>query len=350
MSTDSVDYLWTTYTPRFFAEGVHYRDLQDLRARIRDLSDWCEAWSGFARAAEERGDRALAAGLSLTAGSELARASLYYFFAQFMLFHDPATKRVAYEHAARTLRRAASHLAPPLQPVEIPFRAITLPAYLRVPAGASRPPCVILLGGLDTTKEEQLVISTLCAQRGLATLAFDGPGQGETSSKLPLTPEFDRALVAVLDFLEARAEVDPARVGIIGRSLGGHYGPKIAALDRRIKAVTAWGAMYHLRNHATIPKLTRDGFVYVTGSRTLEEVGPYFDSIDLEGLASRITCPLQIVHGGLDRITPTENATRLAAEAKGPVDLLFWEDSVHCAHDRSHICRPAMADFMAKHL
>jgi 2,6-dihydroxypseudooxynicotine hydrolase len=209
---------------------------------------------------------------------------------------------------------------------------------------------VILLGGLDTTKEEQLVISTLCAQRGLATLAFDGPGQGETFYRMKLTAEFDRALAAVLDFLEGRPEIDPGRIGIIGRSLGGHYGPRIAALDRRIKAVVAWGAMYHLKNYATMPKLTQDGFVYVTGSRTLEEARPYFESISLEGLASRITCPLQIVHGGLDRITPTENATRLAAEAKGPVEILLWEDSAHCAHDRSHICRPAMADFMAKHL
>ena len=37
--------------------------------------------------------------------------------------------------------------------------------------------------------------------------------------------------------------------------------------------------------------------------------------VNLEGLASKITCPLQIVHGGLDPITPTDNATRLQAEA-----------------------------------
>jgi 2,6-dihydroxypseudooxynicotine hydrolase len=132
--------------------------------------------------------------------------------------------------------------------------------------------------------------------------------------------------------------------------MGGHYAPKAAALDPRVKAAVAWGAMYHLRNWATMPALTQQGFVYVTGSRSLDDVRPFFDAIDLTGVAERITCPLMIVHGGLDPITPTDNATRMAAEAKGPVELLLWEDSLHCAHDRHHICRPAMADFMMRRL
>ncbi len=350
MSRALVESLYVTYTPRFLAEGVAYRDLLDTRARIQDLADWAPVWCEVARAAEERAERALERTLTVTAGSELARASLSYFFAQFLLFHDPATKRAVYGQAVRALRRAAPLLDPPLEPVEIPFRGLGLPGYLRRPRGVSRPPCVVLLGGLDTTKEEQLVMSALCAQRGLATLAFDGPGQGETFERLPLTPEFDRAVAAVLDFLEGRPEVDPGRIGIIGRSLGGHYAPRAAALDRRIRAAVAWGAMYHLRNYATMPEITRAGFVHVTRARSLDEVRPYFASVDLEGIASRITCPLLIVHGGLDPITPTDNATRLRAEAAGPTELLFWEDSVHCAHDRAHICRPAMADFMLRHL
>ena len=63
-------------------------------------------------------------------------------------------------------------------------------------------------------------------------------------------------------------------------------------------------------------------------------------------VASRIRCPLLVVHGGLDTITPLENATRLVQEAAGPVETLIWPDSGHCCHDRSHIVRPAMADFM----
>ena len=348
MSPEVIDY--GVYTHRFLAEGVNYRDIQDIRARVTDVAQWAPTWSEFAQAAEERGDAALAKGLTLTAGVELARASLYYFFSQFLLWHDPATKRACYANCARVFARAAPHLDPPLTRLEIPFRDLTLPAYLRLPKGVSRPPCVVLLGGLDTTKEEQLVISTLCVQRGLATLAFDGPGQGETFAKLTMSPDFDQSVYAVLDFLERRQDIDPARLGLIGRSVGGHFAPKSAANDRRVKAAVAWGAMYHLRNWATIPEITRNGFVYATGSASLEATRPFFDGIDLTGVASRITCPLMIVHGGRDLITPTDNATRLQAEAKGPTEMLFWEDGLHCAHDRPHICRPAMADFMLRQL
>jgi 2,6-dihydroxypseudooxynicotine hydrolase len=350
MNRETIDFLYQTYTYRFLAEGVAWRDLEDLRARMEAGRDWAPAWTQTAQEAEARADRALDAGCRLTAGTELARASLHHFFAQFLLWDEPVAKRAAYLRCADAFRRAAPLLDPPLERLDIPFRDTALPAYLRRPPGVSRPPCVVLLGGLDTTKEEQLVISTLCVQRGLATLAFDGPGQGETYDRMKLGPDFEQAVAAALDLVERRADVDPARVGIIGRSLGGHYAPRAAALDRRVKAAVAWGAMYDLKNWATMPALTRQGFAHATGAPSVEDARPFFEAVNLEGLAGRITCPLQIVHGGLDRITPAGNATRLAAEAQGPVEMLFWEDSVHCAHDRAHICRPAMADFVARHL
>jgi len=112
----------------------------------------------------------------------------------------------------------------------------------------------------------------------------------------------------------------------------------------------SWGAMYHLRNLASVPDVTRDGFVFVSGSKTVEQAREFFRCIDLEGIAPKIRCPLLVVHGGRDTITPMENATRLVEETSGPVETLIWDDSGHCCHDRSHIVRPAMADFMARHL
>ena len=350
MSADNLDYLWDTYTHRFLAEGVHYRDMMDIRGEIASMDQWCSVWSAWGNQAEERADRALDAGLTRTAATELARASTYYFFAQYLLWDDAESKRAAHGNCVRTFRRAAQYLDPPQRPVDIPYGDITLPGYLTLPTGARKPPLVVLLGGLDTTKEEQLVINRLCAERGLATLTFDGPGQGETFARAKLTPDFGDAVGAVLDFAEKLAEIDGQRLGIIGRGLGGFYAPRAAALDGRVKAAVAWGAMYHLRNYASMPELTQAGFLYVTGSESLEDARPYFESVDLDRIASRITCPLMIVHGGLDRITPTENATMMRDAAQGPTELLFWEDSIHCAHDRSHICRPAMADFMGKWL
>jgi len=76
--------------------------------------------------------------------------------------------------------------------------------------------------------------------------------QGETLFEMRWRTDFERAVIAVIDYLEGRPEIDRARIGIIGRSMGGFYAPKTAAIDKRIKAVVAWGAMYHLRNLAEV--------------------------------------------------------------------------------------------------
>jgi 2,6-dihydroxypseudooxynicotine hydrolase len=167
---------------------------------------------------------------------------------------------------------------------------------------------------------------------------------------MKLGPDFVESVFAVLDFAERLPEIDPNRIGIIGRSLGGYYAPRAAALDKRIKAAAAWGAMFHLRNWRTLPALTSAGFAYTTGANSIEDARPYLEGIDLSDVAGDITCPLLIVHGGADVITPTENMTLMRDAVRGPVEVLFWEDSGHCVHDRAHLVRPGMADFMARHL
>jgi 2,6-dihydroxypseudooxynicotine hydrolase len=350
MSDDTLAYLWNNYMHRFLAEGANYRDLLDLRPRIKTMADWPREWSDLARSCEERAAKALAAGSTHTAAGELTRASIYYFFGQFLIWDDAEAKRIVSDHSARTFRQAAPYLDPPLRPIDIPYGGLAMPGYLRLPKGVDKPPCVLLLNGLDTTKEEQLVISNLCVQRGLATLTFDGPGQGETFHKKKMWPGYTDAVQAAVDFAVKLSEIDPARVGVIGRSLGSHYAPRIAALDDRIKAVVSWGAMFHLRNYATIPELTRAGFMFVTGAKNLDEARPYFDSVDLTEFAPRVKCPIMIVNGGLDPITPPENVELMRSAVNGPSEVLFIPDSNHCIHDRPQICRPAMADFMRRML
>ena len=120
--------------------------------------------------------------------------------------------------------------------------------------------------------------------------------------------------------------------------------------DDRIKALVAWGVMYHLRNLAEVPTHTLEGFLFVSGSATLDQARAFYQCIDLDGYAEKIRCPTMVVHGGLDAITPAENATMLLDKLETEVETLIWDDSIHCCHDRAHIVRPAMADFMARHL
>ena len=332
------------------ADGVHYRDLMDIRAEAADWQSWPETWSRHGDVAEGRAEEALSRDATLTAAGEFARAALYHHYGQYLLYDDLALKKRIHDKKVDAFSRAAPLFEEPFERVEIPFENINMGAYFRAPRGVERPPCVILMGGLDTTKEDYLTVNEHCVRRGLATLAFDGPGQGETAFEMLWRQDFEQAVFAAIDYLETRSDIDRDRIGLIGRSMGGFYGPKAAAMDRRIQALVAWGVMYHLRNLADVPPHTLEGFLFVSGSRTLDEGRAFYECIDLDDHAPKIRCPILVVHGGRDAITPAENATMLLDKLDTEVETLIWDDSIHCCHDRSHIVRPAMADFMARRL
>lgn len=55
--------------------------------------------------------------------------------------------------------------------------------------------------------------------------------------------------IRALDYLETRGDVDPARLGVTGRSGGGAYSWWIAALDERIRAAVPVAGITDLENH-----------------------------------------------------------------------------------------------------
>src|SRR6185503_18729281 len=101
------------------------------------------------------------------------------------------------------------------------------PGYLHLPDGrgsSGPPPCVIMVNGADSVKEEYHNWARQFVRRGLAALTVDGPGQGEMLGLLPMRPEaWERPMAACIDVLRERGDVDPERIGIWGSSMGGFY-------------------------------------------------------------------------------------------------------------------------------
>jgi dipeptidyl aminopeptidase/acylaminoacyl peptidase len=235
--------------------------------------------------------------------------------------------------------------------VEIPYEGTTLAGILRKPAGAERPPVVVMAVGLDSTKEEGDAYETPFLARGMATLIFEGPGQGEAQYDLPIRGDYEVPAKAVIDFVQKRSDLDGDRIGMWGVSLGGYYAPRAAAFDKRIKACIAlggpfnWGAAWD-----GLPELTREAFRVRSHCRTQEDARKNAETLSLEGLAQEIICPLFIVNGRLDRIVPAKDAERLAREAKGSVTLMMIEDGNHIATNRAYRWRSQSADWMKEQL
>ncbi len=336
--------------PRFAANGVDPNDVAEVAAAIGRWDDWCAAWSAIGARHEELGRRALADGRSRTAGEQLAEAATCYHFAKFLFVHDPAQQLVAHEAAVRSLTEALPLLDPPGRRVEVPFEGTTLPGVLRLPKGAAPHPVVVLVPGLDSTKEEFRSVERSFLDRGLATFAVDGPGQGEAEA-LPIRPDWEVPGRAILDHVAALEGIDPGRVGVWGVSLGGYYAPRWAAGDERLRACVALSGPYGLgAAWDRLPGLTRAAFAARAHAADAGEARTRAAALSLEGVASRIRCPLLVVFGARDRLFAVGDAVRLAEEAGGPTELLVLEEGGHGCANVVYRQRPYAADWMARQL
>lgn len=339
------------WAARFVANGVVLADFEDVTAALTDWNDWCAAWSARAAVHEALGHEALAGGNHLTAGEHLQRAGVYYHFAKFLFVHDPGQMRAAHAKAVACRQMALPHLRPPGERVEIPYAGKRLAGILRKPPGIARPPVVVMVMGLDSAKEECDAYEQPYLARGMATLAFDGPGQGEAEYDFAIRPDYEVPVRAVIDYVETRADLDAARIGLWGVSLGGYYAARAAAFEPRVRACLSlggpfdWGAAYD-----GLPVLTREAFRVRSHCADEAAARRHAAQLTLAGVAERITCPIYIVNGRQDRIVPAADAERLARAVRGPVTLVMVEDGNHIANNRPYRWRPQSADWLADRL
>ena len=339
------------WAPRFIANGVPYVDFHEVTSALERWEEWCAAWSARAAVHEALGRTALQEERGLSAAEHLATAAVCYHFGKFLFVIDRAQMRQAHIKAVECRRLALPHLAPPGERVASPFAGKQLMAELRKPPGAVRPPLVVMIMGLDSAKEEMGAYAQTFLARGLAILAVDGPGQGEAEYDLPICPEYEQPVAAILDWVAGRADLDADRVALWGVSLGGYYAPRAAAFEKRVKACVALSGPYDW--HAAwerLPQLTRDVFQVRAHAKDEAAAMAVGKRMSLAGVAAQITCPLYVVAGKRDTVVPWEGAVRLAEEAKGEVELVVVEDGNHVVNNRPYRYRTQSADWLAARL
>ncbi len=337
------------WKPRFTANGVTPPDFERITQSLDRWDQWCDAWSEAAAEHELLGRQALAAGHLRSAGAHLARAALYFHFAKFVYVIDVDKMQSTHLRAVACLNDALPHLDPPGERHEIPFEAGAIFGVLRRPAGRERrSPAVVLVPGLDSAKEELGASEALFLERGLATFTVDGPGQGEAEYELAIRGDWEVPGATIIDYLCAQPGIDPERIGVWGVSLGGYYAPRIASGVPQVQACIALAGPYNFGAiWEGLPQLTRDAYRVRSKTDNEDEARAHALTLSLEGVAERITCPLHVVMGKLDRIIPWTQAQRLCDEASGGVDLLLLEDGNHGCANVSYKHRYYSADWMA---
>jgi 2,6-dihydroxypseudooxynicotine hydrolase len=349
---DVLRYVWDSAEMRMHGDGVAAPDIRTLKSSIATWDEWLPAWSALAEQYESTADQTLREGASITAGEDYWQAAICWHYGQFLWFHRPDERREAQDRKVALYKKSSGLLSPPAERIDIPFEGTQIPAYLRLPDPEGPNPCVILLGGLESTKEESYHFENACLRRGLATMAFDGPGQGEYFFQRPLVGDFERYTSAVADYLVQRPEIDSEKLAVIGRSLGGYYSVRSCVFDERFKACVAFGALFDVKHIDDLHPLVQQGFRHITGIADKEEAEATLEKlIDLEEVAPRLETPLYLLHGALDHLIPVSQAHRLASLAtRSEKKIVIEPDGGHCGHNIYHRVRRPMIDWVATRL
>ncbi len=351
MPDEILQHVVSSWEPRFVSNGVDMNDYRWTVAGLESWDQWYGAW--MALGAKHEGLAIEAAGRNqlVTTADAYYRAALAYHFAVFCWVHNLDEYTVGHQKRVACYAHALPALDPPGERVEVPLEHIRMPGYLRKPRGATRPPVVLFISGLDSTKEEHHTFEVFFLRRGLATLTLDGPGQGETWYQMKMRVDFEVTATAAIDYLRVRDDVDGTRVGICGVSLGGYLAPRCAAIEKRLKAVVSCGGMHSPEDNQRLRSAFHlQRWLHIWGARDPGELQARTHGATLAGLAKHITAPLLVVHGAKDNLVAPDDAYRTYEQASGPKWWVCYPEGNHVCNNIIYKYRPLVADFMAEHL
>jgi len=343
---------------------------QRLRDRVGDNEAWCEEWAAMGAKMEARARAETSLGHELTAGTYFLHAATYFGYGERYL-HMGDRKLDVYGCCLSNFAEGMKRRYPGAERVLVPYEGSTLPAWF-MPAkntGGKPAPTVVFFNGLDGTKEVGILYGGVeLAERGINTLAIDGPGQGEALRLQNIVSRYDWEVPAgaAYEYLASRPDVDPARVAIMGISMGGYFAPRAAAMDSRFAACVAWGGHfdYHeswvrrrkeIESGGTRVSAPYFHLLWVLGVPDMDAAMKKLENYRLAGLAERIQCPFLCVHGENDTIVPVDYAKRLFA-AVGATNksmrVFTAEDggSEHCQGDNRILGATYVADWLSDRL
>ncbi len=335
---------------QFVNAGVSPADLDLVLRRVTSLDSWVEEWERLGRMHEARSHGSLAMGDRAGARAQLLAAAAAFNFAQYVLFVDVARKRGLHDAGTRAYGAAAPLLDPPARPFEVVYRRRVMKGWLRVPRETGPAPLVVLFHGTNGVKEELHGWSEALLQRGLATLAFDGPGLGQTFHRLSMVAEPRPVWDAVRRAIEAEPALDPEAVALFGTSLGGFLAIRMAAHDPRVRAVAAVSPPYSVAVYwnVTLAGMRRELAALYDASE--DEMARVVERLTLGGVLPALRTPLFVAGGGHDLITPGEETRRVFDEARCERQLVYYPRGAHDCFNVLADLRPRLAGWLVDRL
>lgn len=337
-------------------------DFTTIRGQVKKLADMSPAFEAMARKREAKAKAAEEDGHTVTARNNYFIAAIHWGAAQWPI-DEANDANLAYNARKRECYASYARLADHrVEAAWIPLGDKALPAWLHLPPGyqGGRLPTVVALPGMDSFKECLVhLYGDPSLQRGMAVLALEGPGQYE-SPLLGIHVSQDKWKAtgpAVFDWLAARAEVDPARVGVMGRSFGTFFGTLLAASEPRFRACAVSGPCHEPGFHTLFEEASptfKTRFMFMSGYADEDAFDAFVRTLSWEGEPEKISAPYLCLAGEADELSPLQHTERLISELRGPKQFVIYEGSRHSIRGPAASNGPhpqsLMADWMAARL
>ena len=312
-------------------------DFAAIRERVKKYADIEPAFANSARRREAKARAAEADGSPVTARDNYFMASIHWGSAQWSHYQN-GTTNLAYNKSKRDCYTRYAALADRrIEPVMIPFKGKALPGWFHLPPNytGGRIPVVISVPGMDTYKEVFLALKgDRWLDRGIAVLALDGPGQAECRV-LGLTVSMENWTAvgkAAVDWLVARPEIDPGRIGAFGNSFGSFFVTIVTANEPRICACVANSNNLEPGFHAIFEEASpsyKKRFMYMAGFTDEAKFDAFRETLTWEGHAEKIRVPYLCVTGEWDELSPMVHTERMLSTMTNPRRLVVYQDARH---------------------
>lgn len=198
-----------------------------------------------------------------------------------------------------------------------------------IPAAGDAPaPCAVLLHGWGGNAGDLLPLAAPLHAAGVALLLPEARNHGRSEAdSFASLPRFAEDLDCAIDWLRRQPGSDPARLALVGHSVGAAAALLAASRRDDIAAVVSVAAFAHparlMRRFLAarhIPFVPLGWYALRYIERT---IGHRFDAIAPENTIRRVRCPLLLIQGRDDRTVPAEEARHLAQCAGGRAQLLL---------------------------
>ncbi|RJQ78880.1 alpha/beta hydrolase [Amycolatopsis panacis] len=316
--------------------GVDHSDFERVFSQVKAGAMMPKAWAGVAQQVETRAAHYRRTGFLATAADLSQRAATLWCGALGPLPVGDARRAVFREHLNRCVDHIGELRGGRVRRVALDFEGGHLYGLLHLPAGEVRAaPAVILGPGMDMLKEHFLSpAERYYTSRGMVALSIDGPGQGETreSGVTVGVTNSERALARWIDYLTGLPEVDADRIGMFGVSMGGYWGHRLAAVDRRLAALASFEGV--TGEFATIFERAQPSF-----KRNYLQMSGYTDEeafdrelvprLPLGDLVRDIACPVLIGIGEFDELSSLEEIIASYERITAPKEIRVYENEFH---------------------